>query len=62
VNGALWTGSKTNNRRKVCLEKKLQMAKEKVKALGVWFPMDQETTIPLKYDEKLLKIKYILGC
>lgn len=38
------------------------MAKEKVKALGVWFPMDQETTIPLNYDEKLLKIKYILGC
>ena len=27
------------------------MAKEKVKALGVWFPMDQETTVPLNYDK-----------
>lgn len=61
---ALWTRSKTNCRKKVCLEKKIQMAKEKVKALGVWFPMDQPeyTAIPLNYDEKPLKIRDILGC
>ena len=43
--GALWIGSKTNSNKKFFAPKKLQMAKGKVKALGVWFATDQDIAI-----------------
>ena len=68
ISGYVWTGPYGQVLKRTTVEKFAskktgkKMAKEKVKALGVWFPMDQETTMPLNYDEKRLKIKYILGC
>ena len=59
---ALWIGSKTNCQQKFCLGKNFQWQNKKVKALGVWFSMDQDMAISLNYTEKLMKIKSILGC
>ena len=59
---ALWIGSKRNCDLKLCQEKKFKWQKEKVKALGVWLSTNHQMTISLNYNEKLAKIKTILGC
>ena len=38
------------------------MAKQKVKALGVWLSVEPEVTRTLNYDEKLEKVRNILSC
>ena len=38
------------------------MQTEKVKALGVWLSADHQLEISLNYNEKIAKIKTILGC
>ena len=40
----------------------IKWQKGKVKALGVWFATDQDRAISLNYNEKLTKVKSILGC
>jgi len=41
-------------------ESALKMAREKVKALGVWFSIDPDITIFQDYNDKLEKIKTTL--
>ena len=38
------------------------MQTEKVKTLGVWLSADHQSEISLNYNEKIAKIKTILGC
>ena len=59
---ALWIGSKTNSNQTFCPEMNFKWQKGKTKALGVWFATDQDTAISLNYNEKLTKVKSILGC
>ena len=49
---ALWIGSKMNSDKKFCVEE----------ALCIWFATDQDMAISLTYNEKLAKIRSILGC
>ena len=58
----LWIGSKTNSSQKFCPEMNFKWQKGKVKALAVWFATDQDTAISLNYNEKLTKVRSILGC
>ena len=59
---ALWIGSKTNCNQNFCPEKNFKWQKEKVKALGIWFATDQGMGISRNYNEKLMKLRSILGC
>ena len=42
--------------------KELQMAEEKVRALGVWLSVDPDVTKSLNYKDKTEIINLILGC
>ena len=59
---AMWTGSNAESDRKLCPEKNFKWPKKKVKALGVWLSTDPDITIFFYYNDKLKKVKTILGC
>ena len=59
---ALWIGSMTDCKHKLCPEKNFKWPKKKVKALGVWFSTDPNITISLNYSDKIEKITSILEC
>jgi len=59
---ALWIGSKKDCDLKLLPEKDFKWPKKKVKALGVWLSTDPNIIISLNYNEKIEKIRSILGC
>ena len=56
----LWIVSKTGSNQIMCPEKNLTWANGKVKALGVWFCMDQNLGMQMNYEEKVRKVEDIL--
>lgn len=55
-----WIGSKKGSHQIMCPEKNLKWADGKVKALGVWFCMDQNEGMKMSYDDKAHKVEDIL--
>ena len=59
---ALWIGSNARSDFKICRERNFKWPKEKVKTLGVWISTNPGTTLSQNYNEKLERVKAILGC
>ena len=57
---ALWIGSMTDCKHKLCPEKNFKWPKKKVKMLGMWFSTDPNITISLNYSDKIENITSIL--
>ena len=59
---AVWIGSNARSDLKICRERNFKWPKEKVKTLGVWLSTNPATTLSQNYNEKLERVKAILGC
>ena len=59
---ALWIGSKANVPLKLCPDADFKWQREKVKTLGVWLSTNPDITMLQYYNEKLEKVRAILGC
>ena len=59
---APWIGSKRGSSEELLPEKNFKWPNLKVKALGVWLSVDPEATATLNQEEKLEKVRNILGC
>ena len=58
----LWIGANSGNDNISTPGRNFKWPKYKVKALGVWFSIDPETTATLNYNEKLDKVGNVLSC
>ena len=59
---ALWIGSKCGSSEISLPGRNFKWPKNKVKALGVWLSIDAKETAALNYNEKLEKVRTVLGC
>ena len=59
---ALWIGSNARSDLKICFDRNFKWPTEKVKTLGVWLSIYPGTTLSQNYNEKVERVKAILGC
>ena len=59
---ALWIGANIGKEENLSPERGFKWVKDKVRALGIWFLTNPETTIEANYSEKRTKLRNSLSC